>query len=156
VPEAVVFILRAVVLVLLWGFVVAAIVAVRHDFVGPTAPLGPADINPPAEAKRARRDRQPLVARQLMVTEGTQTGTTANLRGLPLTIGRAEDCDLPLTDDYASNHHARLVPAGDGWQLEDTGSTNGSFVDGTRVTTPVPVGVGVPIRIGRTVLELRP
>ena len=72
-----------------------------------------------------------------------------------MTIGRAPDCDLTLSDDYASNHHAKLVPDGDGWRFEDTGSTNGSFVGDRRVTAPTPVTVGVPIRIGRTTMELR-
>jgi pSer/pThr/pTyr-binding forkhead associated (FHA) protein len=74
---------------------------------------------------------------------------------LPVTIGRAPDCNLTLTDDYASNHHARLVPRGDGWQLEDTGSTNGTFVADRKVSSPVKVGVGTTIRIGQTVMELR-
>ena len=43
-----------------------------------------------------------------------------------------------------------------GWVLEDLGSTNGTYLDRTKVTGPTPVAVGVPIRIGRTVLELRP
>ena len=71
------------------------------------------------------------------------------------TIGRAPDCGLALTDDYASNHHAKLVPNGDGWQVEDTGSTNGTFVADKKVSSPVKVAVGTPIRVGRTVMELR-
>lgn len=161
-PEAVVFILRAVVLVLLWGFVIAAIVAVRHDLLGPKpakagAAAAPAVSPPPAAAApRSRRRREPVVARQLVVVEGSQSGAIVALGRLPVTIGRATDCGLPLTDDYASNHHARLVPHDDGWRVEDTGSTNGTFVADKRVTTPVDVAVGTPIRIGRTVMELRP
>jgi hypothetical protein len=161
VPEAVVFILRAVVLVLLWGFVIAAVVAVRHDLLGPKpakagAVTAPAVSPPPAAtAPRSRKRREPVVARQLVVVEGSQSGATVALGRLPVTIGRAADCGLPLTDDYASNHHARLVPNGDGWRVEDTGSTNGTFVADKRVTSPVDVAVGTPIRIGRTVMELR-
>jgi hypothetical protein len=163
VPEAVVFILRAVVLVLLWGFVVAAIVAVRHDLIdvrpaktataiGPVPTVRPAP-EPPKRDKRRRSG--PAVARQLVVVDGAQAGTTVALGRLPVTIGRAPDCGLTLSDDYASNHHAKLVPEGDGWRFEDTGSTNGSFVGDRRVTAPTPVTVGVPIRIGRTTMELR-
>ena len=132
-PEAVVFILRAVVLVLLWGFVVAAIVAVRHDLldVRPArATAGPApEAGPEPELRgRSRGRRAPAPARQLVVVEGAQAGTAVALGRLPVTIGRAADCGLVLSDDYASNHHARLVPAGDGWRVEDTGSTNGTYV----------------------------
>jgi pSer/pThr/pTyr-binding forkhead associated (FHA) protein len=159
VPEAVVFILRAVVLVLLWGFVIAAIVAVRHDLLGvkpaKAAAGGAASAAPVATRKAARSRREPVTPRQLVVVAGAQSGATVALGRLPVTIGRAADCGLPLTDDYASNHHARLVPNGDGWQVEDTGSTNGTFVADNRITSPVTVTVGTPIRIGQTVMELR-
>jgi pSer/pThr/pTyr-binding forkhead associated (FHA) protein len=158
VPEAVVFLLRAVVLVLLWGFVIAAIVAVRHDLLGvkpAKATSGAASAPPAAPRKAARSRRQPVTPRQLVVVAGAQSGTTVALGRLPVTIGRAPDCGLPLSDDYASNHHARLVPNGDGWQVEDTGSTNGTFVADNRISSPVAVTVGTPIRIGQTVMELR-
>jgi pSer/pThr/pTyr-binding forkhead associated (FHA) protein len=158
VPEAVVFILRAVVLVLLWGFVIAAIVAVRHDLLGvkpAKATAGAASATPAATRKGGRSRREPVTPRQLVVVAGAQSGTTVALGRLPVTIGRAADCGLPLSDDYASNHHARLVPNGDGWQVEDSGSTNGTFVADNRITSPVTVTVGTPIRIGQTVMELR-
>ena len=45
---------------------------------------------------------------------------------------------------------------GDGeWIVEDLGSTNGTFVGDKRVTTPVKLGVGVPLRVGQTVLQLK-
>jgi pSer/pThr/pTyr-binding forkhead associated (FHA) protein len=74
-----------------------------------------------------------------------------------VTIGRAEGATLVIADDYASNRHARISPDGTGgWLLEDLGSTNGTFLDRAKVTELTPIPVGVPIRIGRTVLELRP
>jgi hypothetical protein len=158
VPEAVVFILRAVVLVLLWGFVIAAIVAVRHDLLGvkpAKASAGPAGPPPAAARKKPHGHKEAAVPRQLVVVGGAQAGTSVALGRLPITIGRAADCGLPVSDDYASNHHARLVPNGDGWQVEDTGSTNGTFVNDNRVSSPVTVTVGTPIRIGQTVMELR-
>jgi pSer/pThr/pTyr-binding forkhead associated (FHA) protein len=73
-----------------------------------------------------------------------------------VTIGRANDSTLVLADDFASAHHARLFPRSDGqWLLEDMGSTNGTYLDRTRVTRPTPVPPGAPVRIGKTVLELR-
>ena len=79
----------------------------------------------------------------------------ATRRRRPL-IGRAEDSTLVLDDDYASTRHARITQQGQEYFLEDLGSTNGTYLDRARVTTPTPVPVGVPIRIGRTVIELRP
>lgn len=78
------------------------------------------------------------------------------LSSLPITVGRATDSTIVLgNDDYASNHHARLVPRGKEWLLEDTGSTNGTFLGDTKVSAPVVVPIGAQIRIGRTVLELQ-
>jgi len=149
---AVLFLLRAAILVLLWAFVIAAIVAVRHDVFGTRTPRRPAarrDSSPPPR-RRARGTPSRLV-----VTQGALSGTTLPLAGAPITIGRADDSTLVLTDDYVSTKHARLVPRDEEWVLEDLGSTNGTYLDQQRVQGPLLVGAGQPIRIGQTVLELR-
>ena len=92
----------------------------------------------------------------LVVTAGSLSGTRLRLGPGPILIGRAEDSTLVLDDDYASTRHARLTQQGQEYFLEDLGSTNGTYLDRARVTTPTPVPIGVPIRIGRTVIELRP
>lgn len=150
--NAVLFFLRAVVLILLWAFVLAAVIAVRHDVFGRRRPANRPATAPRAD-KTARRGRSD--ARRLVVTGGALAGTTVPLREQPVTIGRADDSTLVLTDDFVSTHHARLVPRGDSWVVEDLGSTNGTFLDKSKVTTPTPVPLGVPIRVGKTVLELR-
>lgn len=61
-----------------------------------------------------------------------------------------------LMDDYASSRHARLFPQGTRWFLEDLGSTNGTYVDEVQLTRAQPIEVGQRIRIGKTVMELRP
>ena len=73
----------------------------------------------------------------------------------PVTIGRADDSTLVLTDDYASARHARLVPQDGQWVVEDLGSTNGTYLDRDKVTRPTIVPPGAVIRIGKTVIELR-
>lgn len=160
---AVLFVLRAVVLVLLWLFVIAAVVAVRRDLFGArparqTAPRAPAEPRRPARAQPAKPPPAPRgrsAARRLVVTEGTLAGTTVPLGDTPITVGRADDSTLVLTDDYVSTRHARLVPRDGTWVVEDLGSTNGTYLDRQKVTGPTPVPVGVPIRVGKTVLELR-
>ena len=165
---AVLFLLRAVVLVLMWGLILAAIVAVRSDFAGGRAKSartpsktpnkaparGPTPARPAAAAKPGK-DRKRSSARTVAITEGPLAGTTIPLGEQPITIGRADSSTLVISDDYVSTHHARLVPRGDSWVLEDLGSTNGTFLDRTKVTAPTPVPVGTPIRIGKTTLELR-
>jgi pSer/pThr/pTyr-binding forkhead associated (FHA) protein len=114
---------------------------------GKSAPQQPR----PAKQKSGRRG----TARTLALVEGSLAGTAINLGTTPITIGRSGDCTVIIDDDYASNHHARLSPQEGGWVIEDLGSTNGTYVQRTRVTGPMRVPVGTPIRIGKTVMELR-
>ena len=96
-----------------------------------------------------------LVLLWLVVTEGALAGTTIGLGQDPITLGRADDSTLVLTDDYASSRHARLVPGDGAWLVEDLGSTNGTYLGDAKVVRPTPVPLARPIRIGKTVLELR-
>jgi pSer/pThr/pTyr-binding forkhead associated (FHA) protein len=154
---AVLFLLRAIVLVLMWGLVLAAVVAVRSDFVSSRSPKQPRrqTAPPPSRPASSKPARKKSSARTLAVTAGPLAGTTVPLSDAPVTIGRADSSTLVVADDYVSTNHARLVPRGDAWVLEDLGSTNGTFLDRTKVTSPTPVPIGVPIRIGKTTLELR-
>jgi pSer/pThr/pTyr-binding forkhead associated (FHA) protein len=105
----------------------------------------------PAGGRRGRN-----APTKLVVTEGTLTGTTVALQGQTITLGRAHDSTIVLDDDYASSRHARIYPDRDGqWIVEDLGSTNGTYLDRNRLTTPTPIALGAPIRIGKTVIELR-
>jgi pSer/pThr/pTyr-binding forkhead associated (FHA) protein len=54
-----------------------------------------------------------------------------------------------------SGRHARIFPRDGLWYVEDMGSTNGTYLDRTKVTSPTPVKIGVPIRVGKTTVELR-
>lgn len=153
--------LRIGFLAVLWLFVIAAIGVVRTDLFGTVtsrrkrdrAPSLPAITSPMAKSKPSRATRG--APHQLLVTAGTLTGTSLGLTDEQITIGRANDATLVLSDDYASTRHARLFPQDGQWLVEDLGSTNGTYLDRQKVTHPTPVPVGVPIRIGKTVLELR-
>ena len=62
---------------------------------------------------------------------------------------------LVIRDDYTSTHHARLLLWNDEWMIQDLDSTNGTFLDGRRVTVPTQVPLDTPIKIGTTTFELR-
>ncbi len=148
-------------LAVLWLFVIAAVGVVRTDLFGPArqrrrrsaAAAQPARQSRARPAKPARTPRS--APQQLLVTSGALAGTSLGLTDQQITIGRADDATLVLADDYASTRHARLFPQDGQWLVEDLGSTNGTYLDRQKVTQPTPVPVGVPIRIGKTVLELR-
>jgi Inner membrane component of T3SS, cytoplasmic domain len=151
--------IRVAFLAVLWLFVIAAIGVVRTDLLG-----GPASAPRRARA-RARQAPAPRPVRSprsgrgtprtLVVTAGALKGTSMELAQQQITLGRANDATLVLNDDYASSRHARIFPQDGQWIVEDLGSTNGTYLDRQKVTRPTPVPVGVPIRIGKTVLELR-
>jgi hypothetical protein len=158
-PTFVLTVARYGFLILLWIFVFTVVGVIRRDlFAGSrssrlvAAPrgVGPIAGGQPAKVKKGR------AAHQMVVTAGALAGTRITLGEAPITIGRAEDSTLVITDDYASARHARLVPRAGQWYIEDLGSTNGTYLDRAKVSAPTPVPIGVPIRIGRTSFELRP
>ena len=120
----------------------------------------PRDAKPltPAHSSKRPSPRPTLRARktstQLVIVEGALTGTAVPLGSSPIIIGRAPDSTIVLDDDFVSTHHARLTPNGNHWIVEDLGSTNGTWIDRTRVTTPTVFRPGTQLRIGRTSLEL--
>jgi len=152
--------IRLAFLAVLWLFVIAAVGVVRTDLFG-TSRQGRQRRRQrkAAQVKAPRPPRPGRVGRgapqRLMVTAGGLAGTSIGLADQQITIGRANDATLVLHDDYASTRHARLFPQDGQWIVEDLGSTNGTYLDRQKVTQPTPVPPGVPIRIGKTVLELR-
>ncbi|MCX4915851.1 FHA domain-containing protein [Streptomyces sp. NPDC060011] len=160
-------------LAVLWLFVIVAVQVIRSDLFGTrvTQRGSRREAQRPQQAARQaappqqRQQQQPPsgggrqrrgAPSKLVVSEGTLTGTTVALQGQTITLGRAHDSTIVLDDDYASSRHARIYPDRDGqWIVEDLGSTNGTYLDRSRLTTPTPVPLGAPIRIGKTVIELR-
>lgn len=152
-------ILRFGFLVLMWIMVFAVVAAMRRDLViGRKAKLGAPSARQARKHPELVEEAPPakLQARELVVTEGPLTGTTLELADTPILLGRAQEATLVLEDDYASGRHARLFPQGTRWFVEDLGSTNGTFLGGSVLTRALPVELGVPVRIGKTVIELRP
>ena len=152
--------IRLAFLAVLWLFVIAAVGVVRTDLFGPSRSARQQRRRRKAQRIQAPRPARPPrtgrgVPQRLLVTVGTLAGTSIGLTDQQITIGRANDATLVLRDDYASSRHARLFPQDGQWIVEDLGSTNGTYLDRQKVTQPTPVPPGVPIRIGKTVLELR-
>jgi pSer/pThr/pTyr-binding forkhead associated (FHA) protein len=94
-------------------------------------------------------------AAKLVVTGGDKAGTEITLSGRQLTIGRAGDSDLIVDDEYASTHHAKLVFINGEWLIQDLDSTNGTFLEGQKISTPQTVSTNSQVRVGQTTFELR-
>ncbi|NUU06493.1 FHA domain-containing protein [Leifsonia sp. C5G2] len=133
--------------------------APRPAPAGPTEPvMKAAPVSTlPSGANRASGGTNASVqtARRLVITSGPRAGTELPLGRDPITIGRSGDSNLVIRDDYTSTHHARLLLWNDEWMIQDLDSTNGTFLDGRRVTVPTQVPLDTPIKIGTTTFELR-
>jgi len=155
-------IIRLGFLAVLWLFVLTAVSVMRSDLFGRRVAPRPAQQRSAPPARPAKSDRAPKPSKGrrgdpsvLVVTHGALTGTSVRLGETPVTLGRAQDSTIVLDDDYVSSRHARFYPQNGQWLVEDMGSTNGTYLERQKVTGPTPVKIGVPIRIGKTTVELR-
>jgi pSer/pThr/pTyr-binding forkhead associated (FHA) protein len=175
--ELTLLVLRIGFLILMWAFVFMVVYALRSDLFGnrarklpqgapetfPSSPLPAAPASAPAAAPaasvtepvRAQPHASGDTPRRLVITSGPKEGMEIELPTEQLTIGRSSESGLVIRDDYTSTHHARLMLWNDEWVIQDLDSTNGTFLDGTRVTLPTPVPVGSTVTIGTTSFELR-
>ena len=90
----------------------------------------------------------------LFVRSENQQGTEIEVTDVTV-LGRSDESDLVLDDPYASDFHMRLVAQDEGITLHDLGSTNGTYVNGRRVTAPTRLRRGDTIQVGKTVMEVR-
>ncbi len=89
-----------------------------------------------------------------LVLSGSHKGTSKVVGGR-LTIGKAADNDLVLTDDTVSRHHCEIVRAPDGLHVRDLDSTNGTKIDGTRIREAM-VQPGSVLKVGEVEIQFRP
>ena len=78
---------------------------------------------------------------------------TVNLQAGAMSIGRAPDNDLHLTDTSVSSHHAKIFTYLDASYIEDLGSTNGTFLNGKRIQKHT-LHTGDIIKLGKQVFEV--
>jgi pSer/pThr/pTyr-binding forkhead associated (FHA) protein len=179
--ELTLLLLRFGFLAVLWAFIFGIVYALRTDLFGarvrklptdaaaaaaPVASPSPAPFVAPATPARATTTAPTTTvaatpgpssanATRLVITGGAKEGMEITLSGEEITIGRASESGLVIRDDYTSTYHARLLLWQEGWVVQDLDSTNGTFLDGKRVTVPTPVPLGSTVKIGTTSFELR-
>jgi Inner membrane component of T3SS, cytoplasmic domain len=171
-------ILRIGFLALLWVFVFAVVYALRSDLFGgrvrrltdqpafqaaapvqappavqslPNAPVTPGSGSASLPIPRLPNEH----ASRLVITSGGKAGLEIPLGTEPLTIGRSSDSALQIRDDYTSTNHARLLLWGADWVIQDLDSTNGTYVDGERISSPTQVPLNTSVKVGATTFELR-
>jgi FHA domain len=139
---------------------VAAPVAARATGGGAGAAAAPPAAAPVAAgatgSTRGKRRSKAAVSELVVAEPADRRGTRFPL-GSELAIGRAGGCAISIPDDtYVSSLHARVFRTSDGSvRIEDLGSTNGTFVNRTKVSGPVVLSTGDRVQIGNTVFEVR-
>jgi pSer/pThr/pTyr-binding forkhead associated (FHA) protein len=162
VSELTLTIIRLGFLAVLWLFVITAVSVMRSDLFGRRVAPRPTGGRAQVSAKQPKASKPPKPAKGkrgmpslLVVTQGALSGTSVRLGEAAVTMGRSQDSTIVIDDDYVSSKHARVFPRDGEWFVEDLGSTNGTYLDRTKVISATPVKIGVPIRVGKTVVELR-
>jgi hypothetical protein len=155
VPENLLGLLKLCLLALLYLFFLRVLWAVWSEVRGPkVARAGngtPA--NPPKVRTPWLRSRGGPATRLVVEQPIGKKGTIFDI-GPEITVGRAAGCQIALPDDtYVSQLHARVFERSGQVYVEDLGSTNGTYVNGHRVSAPTPMHKGDSLQIGSTLLE---
>ena len=87
----------------------------------------------------------------LVIKEGPSAGKTYPLEGDEIFIGRETDNTLQIDSPGVSRKHARLIFQNNQYLLEDLGSSNGTFVNGERISIPWPLNNGDIISLGKMI-----
>lgn len=133
-----IWLLRILFLVLLYAFLWFVVRALLRD-------LRAATREPTSEAGR-------LVV--LESPSGEPPSGSAFALDAITTIGRDVNSGIVVDDEFASARHATLAYRGRAWYVEDLGSTNGTFVNGSRVTGAAPIWFGDEIQVGQARFRL--
>lgn len=145
-------------LALLWIFVLIVVGTIRRDVFGTRVRTRGVNGSRHPARRNKQTTRAPHSASEnfsLVVTQGPLAGTYLSLNSGAVMVGRSPDSSLVLDDGYASSRHARLFRDGDRVIIEDLNSTNGTWVGGVQIHEPTVLTPGVPVTIGKTVLEVR-
>jgi pSer/pThr/pTyr-binding forkhead associated (FHA) protein len=148
-------VLKYALLVLLYFFVFRAVRSVSVEVAGRRRERGTTQMRSPSAAPAAKPSKGGKPPTQVVVHEPDGgKARTIRLSG-SVEIGRRDACAIRLADTYVSQVHARLYGEDGAWYVEDMGSTNGTFLNDRKVSSPVEVHSGDVVKVGKTVLELR-
>jgi pSer/pThr/pTyr-binding forkhead associated (FHA) protein len=97
--------------------------------------------------------KKPGITLYMKVEEGSEG--LRHFSQSEIMIGRDTNCDLAVMDEALSAHHARLTYHHGQWWLEDLNSTNGTFLNHEKLTTPTVVMTGDQFKSGNTIFDIR-
>jgi pSer/pThr/pTyr-binding forkhead associated (FHA) protein len=146
-PDIVFQILKYGFLLVLYAFLVFALRTVYVELL-------------PAERRRQKTAKKPakpskMKKAHLQVVQTEEKIASKYFLDQPVTVGRAPQSGVRLHDDYVSQMHAKFYETGGRHFVEDLGSTNGTYVNGRKISYPTELRQGDRVKIGKTILEFR-
>jgi pSer/pThr/pTyr-binding forkhead associated (FHA) protein len=155
-PPIILWLLQGFFLLLLYIFVWRAVRAVVRDLRTPAPPprraRSPRTPAPPASAPANAERPAPG---QLVVHIPDGRPRVIELGREAILFGRSPSSTVRLEDPYVSDDHARIYEADGSWMVADCKSTNGTFLNRVKVTTPTQIAAGDQLGIGKTIVEVR-
>lgn len=151
---AVLTLLKFALLGLLYLFLLRAVKVIVTDLYGPrrkAAPPRPAVAS--GSSREPRRSRK--VPREIVVHPPSGQPVVHQLSGRGAILGRSHGTTVVVDDVYVSDEHAEILPDDGGWSVRDLGSTNGTYLNGAKVTRPTPLAAGDQLRLGKSNVEVR-
>jgi pSer/pThr/pTyr-binding forkhead associated (FHA) protein len=153
-PPIVLELLQGFFLLLLYVFVARAVRAVVRDIH--TAGSMPRPGAPRPSPRQPNRERLRRAPGELVIHVPDSRPRVIRLNGgSDVTFGRTDSATVILGDPYVSDRHAHVFHDGRHWVVEDLGSTNGTFLNRVKVTSPTPIAAGDQLGIGKTIVEVR-
>ena len=114
-----------------------------------------AGVPEPPSAQRPQYDRSVMPSEAgfwVVIRRGPQLNSMFRLQQDTVSLGRDGTNDIAINDPEVSRHHLRFVWRNGGFAVEDLGSTNGSSVDGLRITSLTPLQAGASITLGESII----
>jgi pSer/pThr/pTyr-binding forkhead associated (FHA) protein len=155
-PPIILWLLQGIFLLLLYVFVWRAVRAVVRDLRTTAAsPQRPRPRRAAPESAAVAPEPRRALPSQLVVHFPDGRPQVIELTGSPVLFGRSPSCTVRLDDPYVSDDHARVYKADGGWMVADLKSTNGTFLNRVKVTSPSQIAAGDQLGIGKTIVEVR-
>lgn len=147
-------VLKYALLALLYFFIYRAVRSVAIEVSGRRAGGRTTEMKPPSPAPAAKASKGGKAPATVVVHEPEGDKPRTVRLSERTDIGRADGCAIRLQDTYVSQVHARLAGKDGTWYVEDLGSTNGTFVNGSQIDGLSPLAFGDEVQIGQVRLRL--
>jgi len=111
------------------------------------------EVRPPDDEGRVSRRRRRGALGLEFIEPLDREGERVDVESY-VTVGRSNDCELPLSDTYLSSRHARFTMDAGDLLVEDLGSTNGTYVNQELIDDRTLLQRGDIVQVGGVLFEV--